>query len=77
MCRRGLWDRSRAGRQGWRDLTVCGLRRIVLIILCIRRQRQPPGIMAAGEFHQRLDPGIYRRMGRKQVGETLARVIDA
>ena len=43
----------------------------------LRRQRQRPGIVSAGEFHQRLDPGIHRRVGREQVGKALARVVDA
>jgi hypothetical protein len=43
----------------------------------IRRQRQPSRIVPAREFDQRLHPGIHRRMGGKQVGKSLARVVDA
>ena len=43
----------------------------------IRGQGQRPGIVSASEFDQRLDPGIDGRVGGKQVGKTLARVIEA
>jgi hypothetical protein len=45
--------------------------------LHIRRQGKGPGIVSAGKFHQCLHPGIDRWMGRKQVGKTLARIVDA
>ena len=68
-----------APRTGWqrrRSLTGCRpLRSIVR--LDIRRQRQRPGVVSAGEFHQRLHPGFHRGMGREQVGKTLARIVEA
>src|SRR3984893_3883821 len=45
-------------RQRWRGLAA---RRLLLVVRHIRRQCQPPGIVPAGEFHQRLHAGIDRR----------------
>ena len=49
-----------------------GLRRLVR-----RRQRQRAGIVAAGGLDQCLDAAFDRRVGREQVGEFLARIVDA
>ena len=40
-------------------------------------QRQRPGVVPARELHQRVDPGIDRRMRGKEVGEAFARIVDA
>jgi hypothetical protein len=45
--------------------------------MVMQRQREPTLVMAAGKFHQRLDRRFDQRMGRKQVGKTLARTVDA
>src|ERR1700730_2518233 len=60
------------GRRGF-----FGCRLIVRLLRRVRRQRQRSWIVPAGEFHQRLDPGFDRWVGREQVGKPLARVVDA
>src|SRR5262245_2755785 len=52
-------------------------RRRELVRLLRRLQREWARIMASGEFDQRLNPGLDRRMRSEQIGETLARVVDA
>jgi hypothetical protein len=54
-----------------------GCRRWELVRLLRRLQREWIRIMASGEFDQRLDPGLDRRMRGEQIGETLAGVVDA
>jgi len=55
-------------RRGWQAVRRTGR---------IGGQREWPGIVAAGEFHQRLHPAVDRRVGREQVGKALARVVEA
>src|SRR6478609_5145566 len=39
--------------------------------------RRRPRVVPAGVIHQRVDPGVDRRMRGKEVGEAFARVVNA
>jgi len=45
--------------------------------MLVRPQGERPGIVAAGEFDQRFDTRLDRRMGVENIGKTHARVVDA
>src|SRR5262245_58991521 len=70
---------ERPRRPGGRRLCcrrLVGLRLELLLRLVELRNAERAGIVAAGEAHQRVDARVDGGMGREQVLEALARVVD-